>query len=476
MSNFDIRGIDYIIDLNGQQVDNAYINGAVLFGVVVGNGGSLLLETCKIGDLTTGEIAIVNSAIAGDIITTEAGTYFFDSNASAVAGAERPGFSFDPAVAAQFLNVRHHSGGWEINDMREKDKASVEGHGQLVVNGTGGQIEVRGHWKITDNSGGAVTIDDSANYDAGNIAVAVWSETVRTLTSFGSLVADVAAAVWGAVTRTLTAGTKDTEIDAILEDTGTTLPGQIDGVETKVDAVQVTADAILEDTGTTLVAQIDGVETKVDAVQVTADAIQVVTDALLAMTEIEGAYRRWLATALEEAPGGGSGGGTATLEKQEEMILQLDGIEGEEFRSAVNSLFALSQDINALCGGSSPSPALCGATYLPYRCELQRPVQASEDSGGQDEETFEVAFATAHCDFWGAGGREQVTEQELAVGQFKFEVAGATGINERWRVAKMRDSMGRAVHGLEGYVLEVVSPPSPVGTAGLVQMIIQTAR
>lgn len=39
------------------------------------------------------------------------------------------------------------------------------------------------------------------------IGLAVWSATSRTLSSFGTLVADVAAAVWGAGTRTLTAGT-----------------------------------------------------------------------------------------------------------------------------------------------------------------------------------------------------------------------------------------------------------------------------
>jgi len=43
----------------------------------------------------------------------------------------------------------------------------------------------------------------------------VWEYATRTLSSFGTLVADVATAVWGAVTRTLTACVKGTEIDAI---------------------------------------------------------------------------------------------------------------------------------------------------------------------------------------------------------------------------------------------------------------------
>lgn len=39
-----------------------------------------------------------------------------------------------------------------------------------------------------------------------SIAAAVWASTTRTLSSFGTLVADVAAAVWAAVSRTLTGG------------------------------------------------------------------------------------------------------------------------------------------------------------------------------------------------------------------------------------------------------------------------------
>jgi hypothetical protein len=45
---------------------------------------------------------------------------------------------------------------------------------------------------------------------AATIATTVWAAGTRTLTSFGSLVADTATAVWGAVARTITGGTVDT--------------------------------------------------------------------------------------------------------------------------------------------------------------------------------------------------------------------------------------------------------------------------
>ena len=116
----------------------------------------------------------------------------------------------------------------------------------------------------------------------GATAQDVWEYSDRQLTSFGSLVSSIASAVWTAVTRTLTAGTKDTEIDAILQDTGTTIPGQISGLN-NLSAAEVNAacdqaiaeaglataaalavvdanvDAILEDTGTVIPELLDAV-------------------------------------------------------------------------------------------------------------------------------------------------------------------------------------------------------------------------
>lgn len=57
---------------------------------------------------------------------------------------------------------------------------------------------------------GASVIAASVTADVGITqagADKVWASTTRTLSSFGSLVADIAAAVWGAATRLLTAGT-----------------------------------------------------------------------------------------------------------------------------------------------------------------------------------------------------------------------------------------------------------------------------
>ncbi|GAG27630.1 unnamed protein product, partial [marine sediment metagenome] len=69
---------------------------------------------------------------------------------------------------------------------------------------------------IIARAGDEMDLVDAPNATALTaIGSSVWASGTRTLTSYGTLVADTATAVWGSITRTLTAGTKDTEIDAI---------------------------------------------------------------------------------------------------------------------------------------------------------------------------------------------------------------------------------------------------------------------
>ena len=99
--------------------------------------------------------------------------------------------------------------------------------------------------------------------------------------------------------------TVDTVVDSILEDTGTTIPGTIATVDTVVDGIKAVTDnlpdsgalsslatasavatvdsnvdAVLVDTGTTLPATLSTIEGKVDTVDAVADGIKAVTDNL----------------------------------------------------------------------------------------------------------------------------------------------------------------------------------------------------
>ena len=173
ISYLNLTGLDYLLNLNGQQLDNTTIVGAVVFGTATGNGGSILFERCKFGAATLPEAAIVGSAIAGTITFNEAGTYFFDRCASAVAGTAAPVIDFGAAIGDVALNVRHYSGGLDIRNMGQvgTDTMSLEGHGQLIMNANcvGGTVALRGHFNLTNNTTGAVTLSDGVNYQSSII-------------------------------------------------------------------------------------------------------------------------------------------------------------------------------------------------------------------------------------------------------------------------------------------------------------------
>jgi hypothetical protein len=125
-------------------------------------------------------------------------------------------------------------------------------------------------------AGGAVA---SVTADVGVTQAAadkVWLSAARTLTGFGTLVADVAAAVWAAATRTLTAF-------------GFTVATNANATETAVKAT---------------------------------------TDRLAGLLEHPTTYDRFTAAALEQAPGGGGSGGTDWTDPERQQIRQALGVAG----------------------------------------------------------------------------------------------------------------------------------------------------
>ena len=70
--------------------------------------------------------------------------------------------------------------------------------------------------------------------------------------------------------------TIDSNVDAILVDTGTTLDGKIDTIDTNVDAILVDTGTTLPATLSTMVGKIDTVDTNVDAVLVDTGTTRVV--------------------------------------------------------------------------------------------------------------------------------------------------------------------------------------------------------
>lgn len=172
--NYELLGWEWTLDLGSQSLAGAYINGAAVTGTMTGTAARFFF--CKMGQGGTATLSacgMKECAIAGSIVLTSAGTYLFDGCFSGIAGTSTPDIDFGSGVGDTALNMRHYSGGIEIKNMNTTgtDTMSLEGFGQLVLNANcaGGTIAIRGHFTVTDNASGAVTLSQEAAFHHNTI-------------------------------------------------------------------------------------------------------------------------------------------------------------------------------------------------------------------------------------------------------------------------------------------------------------------
>ena len=165
--NYAIIGAEYNLVLGGQSIAGSYIEGATVSGISAGINARFV--DCKIGTVSLTTCGMKHCAIASDINLLSAGTYLFNGCFSGVAGTGTPSIDFGAIIGDTNLNMRHYSGGIEIKNMGKvgSDNMSLEGIGQLKINVSclGGVVALRGHFFVTDNAAGAVTLSEKANFD-----------------------------------------------------------------------------------------------------------------------------------------------------------------------------------------------------------------------------------------------------------------------------------------------------------------------
>jgi len=168
---YQIIGAEYTLNLNGQSIAQTLIVGANVSGISAGLDARFL--DCRMGAVSLTQCGGGRCAIIGPITMLSAGTYLWEGCFSAVAGTGSPVYDFGVAVGDTNLNLRHYSGGADIRNMGKlgTDRMSLEGEGQLIIGADcdSGTIAIRGHFPITDNAGGAVTLSDAARYDVQQI-------------------------------------------------------------------------------------------------------------------------------------------------------------------------------------------------------------------------------------------------------------------------------------------------------------------
>lgn len=169
-TNQVFEGNNWTLALGAQSIIGTTIMGASVSGVASGAGTKQVFKDCIMG--ATSHVKgthIINCGLSGTQTMVEAGDFFFDQCHSAVANSGTVTIDFGAALNSSNLNVRHHSGGWTVENMGAGTgtyQATFEGNGQIIWAAScsaTSNASIRGNWKITDNASGAVTeiLDDN---------------------------------------------------------------------------------------------------------------------------------------------------------------------------------------------------------------------------------------------------------------------------------------------------------------------------
>ena len=169
--NYTFFGKEWTLNLGGQSIAGMYVEGSNISGTSTGTNYRFINSKIALSSsISTYSGGMKGCALGNAGITLlAAGTYLFDSCFSAVAGSGTPSLDVGSSVGDTNINIRHYSGGIELKNLGQSgtDKVSLEGWGQYILNANcvGGSMMVRGHFKETDNAGGAVTVTNDVNFD-----------------------------------------------------------------------------------------------------------------------------------------------------------------------------------------------------------------------------------------------------------------------------------------------------------------------
>jgi hypothetical protein len=189
--NYSFSGESWILALNGQSLSSSVIRGATVSGTCIGASRPHFIES-EMGVVTLPGCHLHHCCLEAAITLSAAGASLLDQCFSGVAGIGTPTIDFGAAIGDTQLNMRHYSGGVEILNMGQTgtDNMSLEGHGQLIINAScvGGTVAIRGHFPVTDNAGGAVTLSDDARFTVTGVRDSILSDS----TAFPGAFIDVA--------------------------------------------------------------------------------------------------------------------------------------------------------------------------------------------------------------------------------------------------------------------------------------------
>ena len=183
-------GDEWTLALGGQSCASVHFDGATVSGVATGSASSF--HGGELGDVTIGDAAHVTEAGLEGTITLPAGAVaFFNCHHD---GATAPILDFGAAVGSTTVHMHSYHGEIELQNFGDSgtDIIHLDGDGKLTINAnsSGGTVNLRGNWEVSDSSGGAVTIvPDDLSADAEAILV----DTADMQPKLGAPAADISA-------------------------------------------------------------------------------------------------------------------------------------------------------------------------------------------------------------------------------------------------------------------------------------------
>lgn len=151
---------------SGANVSNCTFTNLTIQGVL---DNANVLRECNILDITNNNGFIFQCALSGTITLGGAAQAMIMNCFSGIAGADLTP-TLDMGGSGQSLAIRGYSGGIKIANRTGTDGVSIDVlSGQIIIDSTvtAGELTVRGHAKLTDNSTGTATIDKSGLLEGG---------------------------------------------------------------------------------------------------------------------------------------------------------------------------------------------------------------------------------------------------------------------------------------------------------------------
>ncbi len=153
-------GLSAALNFGGYDVDSCGFRGFVLSGTCTSSTGRPLFEGGTFLTVSLPPCIAKDMGFTQTITLNANGDYVFKDCASGVAGGGVSIIDCDNNDVD--INLRNFNGGVEVRNMNANSKITFDGRGQIVFASscTGGEAELRGPIKKTDNSNGAVAVTE----------------------------------------------------------------------------------------------------------------------------------------------------------------------------------------------------------------------------------------------------------------------------------------------------------------------------